>query len=469
MGRNGNVVTLCTGLKVGDIVSGDYSVNLGGKRVDGRTCQYAEIFRGHLNVTFLNHRNQSYIGKILAIKLEPCPSGFERNTQTGVCEEPPPPYCQQPDVLDEMQRFRDSCAAKGNGYTAEISCNDENNSLSTYCAPPPDACLPGTPNWPACSNDDDQQCDSSSDDWNDRLGKCCNTSNNFCDEAPPTPCTITSPDWPECDGEQPPNNDDSNNNDDGNDNGNGNGTPPSNGSGNGSSDGGSSTPPPVEDNQDINDSIQALNADMNQQLTSINNDMNRNHGESLTALEQLKDSNQQAIDKNTEDIAKAFEDTVNAHSTNVTDAINRQTGQFESGLADNLGQVSDGLANLEETNEKGFSDLLNSLKKLTEGDVLFQDGREPINVLSDEPFLALKDDIETLQGDLESQLEEIKDYFNFSNDLADGMFNSHDLQLTWGEYENKVFTTLRENAGIISPVILFLFGFAGLREIMRAF
>ncbi|AUI86138.1 hypothetical protein BS333_06915 [Vibrio azureus] len=514
-GYNGPAAFECSGLRVGSIIPSTYSVDLGNKQVGRRTCKSATLNMGEVTVRFLNHRGKDYVGKLYTTKLEPCPSGTKRNPESGQCEELPESYCERPEVLEEMQRFRDSCAAKGNGYTAEISCSDATSSLTTYCAPPPDACLPGTPNWPACRGDDGQPCDSSSDDWNDRLGKCCNASNNFCDEAPPTPCTITSPDWPECDGDEPPNPDDSDNNDDGNEtpnpddgnsdnndgSGGGNSGSGNNGSGNGSSGGGSSTPPPVEDNQDVNNSVKALNADMNRQLTSINNDMNRNHGESLTALEELKNSNKQAIDKYTTDVTNAINangnqvtNALNANASSIrnaingstsaingtTNAINNQTGKIEGGLTsvkDGLGelgqQVGDAITSLEGTNEQGFSDVIDAIKELGEGEIFLPEGDQPVNLLDDSTYNDLNQEITNLKGDIRSELQAIKDYFTFYKDLEDGAFNPHDLTLVWQTYyvkaENMVFRTLRDNAHIIAAVVLFMFGLAGIREILRAF
>lgn len=121
-----------------------------------------------------------------------CPDGQEIDPITGQCKSKP--YCEEQSTIDAMSQYHDSCTA--NGGTPKLFCDNNTQSFDADCELP-DQCTPDSDDWPACKDDepepDPDQCDSSSPDWVDSVGKCCNESNNWCDE-PVTDdsCTIFS-------------------------------------------------------------------------------------------------------------------------------------------------------------------------------------------------------------------------------------------------------------------------------------
>ena len=77
-----------------------------------------------------------------------------------------------------------------------------------------------------------------------------------------------------------------------------------------------------------------------------------------------------------------------------------------------------------------------------------------------------------MKSDYEAELRSMKSYFNFTSGVSSGDFNSHDLALNWHGHAvtatNQVFVSMRDNAGVIAAVVLFGFGMAGIKEMMRA-
>ncbi|WP_052470787.1 hypothetical protein [Vibrio owensii] len=394
------------------------------------------------------------------------------NPDTGECESPPPPkFCSSPEYQSLLQTAERQCLDEGG--TFESMCNDSINppEYSFNCdipPPPPEGCEPGSPSWPQCL-DDENKCDENHPDWNPEYGMCCNAENDYCDVPPPESCTIFSPDWPECAGDtdiNPPTGGDLGKPD----------KPDGGGSGNPEPD---KPEPDVDDKPDANQAIKAMNEDMNKQLTSINNDLNKNHAESKSALDALKAS----IDLNTDtsvDAANHLQDTLERQGQ-ADLAIGNKTNQLLTS-ANNLlnggfASLSNGLDDLQGSNETGFGNVVGAVEGLGEkidgiGDISDPLGAGPVLLYDGEDLLALRADVDNLKDEYKSILNDFKNYFNFNSGVNSGDFNSHNLGLNWQGHEinkeNQVLKTLRDNAGIISAVVIFMFGVAGIRVLVGA-
>ncbi len=283
---------------------------------------------------------------INGVSTDSCPAGQKFNPDTGKCEEPPVPFCEQQDTINQMNQFKDACFDKG--WNPMVSCTDSTESLDMTCNPPPepDECTPDSPDWPGCQEPPEpEQCTPDSPDY----PNCCDESNNWCDNPPPESCTIFSPNWPACSGDtdiDPPTGGDLGDPDKPNGGGTGNPDP-------------DKPEPDVEENSDTTKAIESMNKDLNKQLTGINNDLNKNHAENISHLDALKDS----IDLNT--------DTIVDSSNHLKNAIESQTGTLsEIGntnnkllsslnhlLNDGIGELSGDLKGIEGAINSGLDDL----------------------------------------------------------------------------------------------------------------
>lgn len=394
-----------------------------------------------------------------------CPEGTVPNPDTGKCEEPPPPpFCSRPDTINQMNQFKDACFDKGNGWSPEVSCSDETESLSMTCnPPPPESCEPGSPSFPACL-DDENKCDETHPDWNPEYGMCCSPENNWCDVPPPESCTIFSPNWPACSGDtdiDPPSGGDLGDPDKPNGGGSG-GTDPD------------KPEPDVDNTSDTLAAIKAMNKDVNSQLTGINNDMNKNQAETKSALDALKAS----VDLNTDtvvDNANHVANAIQGQSDMLSDIGNKTNGLLTSAnnlLNNGFGQLSNELGDLQSTNQKGFGDVVDALNELGNTDVTQGQGEAPVLLYDGTQYANLLSEVETLKGEYKQILNDFKSYFNFNDGVNSGDFNPHNLGLNWHgnaiNQKNQVMLALQDNAGIISAVVLFIFGMLGIRALVGA-
>ncbi|MDG2628405.1 chemotaxis protein [Vibrio parahaemolyticus] len=392
-----------------------------------------------------------------------CPDGQE--LIDGVCKEPPPPpFCSRPDTINQMNQFKDACFDKGNGWSPEVSCSDETESLSMTCTPPPpESCEPGSPSFPACL-DDENKCDETHPDWNPEYGMCCSPENNWCDVPPPESCTIFSPNWPACSGDtdiDPPSGGDLGDPD----------KPDGGGSGGTDPD---KPEPDVDNTSDTLAAIKAMNKDVNSQLTGINNDMNKNQAETKSALDALKAS----VDLNTDtvvDNANHVANAIQGQSDMLSDIGNKTNGLLTSAnnlLNNGFGQLSNELGDLQSTNQKGFGDVVDALNELGNTDVTQGQGEAPVLLYDGTQYANLLSEVETLKGEYKQILNDFKSYFNFNDGVNSGDFNPHNLGLNWHgnaiNQKNQVMLALQDNAGIISAVVLFIFGMLGIRALVGA-
>lgn len=256
-----------------------------------------------------------------------CPLDKVRDDYTGECVDIVP-FCERSDTINQMNQFKDACFDKG--WKPMVSCTDSTEALEMSCNPPPepDKCTPDSSDWPACKDDEPKQCTPDSPDY----PNCCDASNNYCDNPiEDDSCTIFSANYPACAGDDldPPDSGDL-----------GDPDKPNGGGGGGTND--PKDEPPVEsDNDNAVDAVEKMNADLNKQLTAINNDLNKNHGETISNFDALK----QSIDLNTDTIVDAANHTKNA--------IDNQTNTLSS-LAD---QNNDLLTSLNHLNKDGFDTL----------------------------------------------------------------------------------------------------------------
>ncbi|MBE4125176.1 chemotaxis protein, partial [Vibrio parahaemolyticus] len=279
-GNSASIAYRCTGYSRGDVVDTSNPPNVAGiSWPDGSrnvACKSAYWVGSWLSVEFEYYGSK--IAQIGGSYVSGCPDGQELNPDTGKCEEPPVPFCEKPDTINQMNQFKDACFDKGNGWSPEVSCSDATESLDMACnPPPPESCEPGSPSFPACL-DDENKCDENHPDWNPEYGMCCTPENNWCDVPPPESCTIFSPNWPECSGDtdiDPPTGGDL-----------GDPDKPSGGGGGGSTDP-DKPEPDVDNTSDTLAAIKAMNKDVNSQLTGINNDMNKNQAETKSVLDAL--------------------------------------------------------------------------------------------------------------------------------------------------------------------------------------
>ncbi|ELA9582171.1 chemotaxis protein [Vibrio parahaemolyticus] len=397
--------------------------------------------------------------------VQSCPNDEVLNPDTGQCEEPPPPpFCSRPDTINQMNQFKDACFDKGNGWSPEVSCSDETEFLSMTCnPPPPESCEPGSPSFPACL-DEENKCDETHPDWNPEYGMCCSPENNWCDVPPPESCTMFSPNWPACSGDtdiDPPSGGDLGDPD----------KPSGGGTGNPDPD---KPEPDVDNTSDTLAAIKAMNKDVNSQLTGINNDMNKNQAETKSALDDLKAS----VDLNTDtvvDNANHVANAIQGQSDMLSDIGNKTNGLLTSAnnlLNNGFGQLSNDLGDLQSTNQKGFGDVIDALNELGNTDVTQGQGEAPVLLYDGTQYANLLSEVEALKGEYKQILNDFKSYFNFNDGVNSGDFNPHNLGLNWHgnaiNQKNQVMLALQDNAGIISAVVLFIFGMLGIRALVGA-
>ncbi|HCG5938296.1 chemotaxis protein [Vibrio parahaemolyticus] len=380
--------------------------------------------------------------------------------------EPPAPFCSQESTQQQMRDYETQCFADGGSPT--IICNDQVDPpdfrMSCDIAPPPpEGCEPGSPSFPACL-DDENKCDENHPDWNPEYGMCCTPENNWCDVPPPESCTIFSPNWPECSGDtdiDPPSGGDLGDPD----------KPSGGGAGNPDPD---KPEPDVDNTSDTLAAIKAMNKDVNSQLTGINNDMNKNQAETKSALDALKAS----VDLNTDtvvDNANHVANAIQGQSDMLSDIGNKTNGLLTSAnnlLNNGFGQLSNELGDLQSTNQKGFGDVVDALNELGNTDVTQGQGEAPVLLYDGTQYANLLSEVETLKGEYKQILNDFKSYFNFNDGVNSGDFNPHNLGLNWHgnaiNQKNQVMLALQDNAGIISAVVLFIFGMLGIRALVGA-
>lgn len=396
-----------------------------------------------------------------------CPTGSVINPETGQCElPPPPPFCSQESTQQQMRDYETQCFADGGSPT--IVCNDQVDPpdfrMSCDIAPPPpEGCEPGSPSWPSCL-DDENKCDENHPDWNPEYGMCCTPDNNWCDVPPPESCTIFSPNWPACSGDtdiDPPSGGDLGDPD----------KPSGGGTGNPDPD---KPEPDVDNTSDTLAAIKAMNKDVNSQLTGINNDMNKNQAETKSALDALKAS----VDLNTDtvvDNANHVANAIQGQSDMLSDIGNKTNGLLTSAnnlLNNGFGQLSNELGDLQSTNQKGFGDVVDALNELGNTDVTQGKGDAPVLLYDGAQYANLLSEVEALKGEYKQILNDFKSYFNFNDGVNSGDFNPHNLGLNWHgnaiNQKNQVMLALQDNAGIISAVVLFIFGMLGIRALVGA-
>ncbi|MDF4582520.1 chemotaxis protein [Vibrio parahaemolyticus] len=462
-GGNSHLVNGCLGVSVGDTMKIGTSGTLN-KRYSNGVCQSWSVNASSVSVTWKRDGAGYYSGSIEGSSATSCPSGQEVNPDTGKCEEPPVPFCEKPDTINQMNQFKDACFDKGNGWSPEVSCSDETESLSMACnPPPPESCEPGSPSFPACL-DDENRCDETHPDWNPEYGMCCSPENNWCDVPPPESCTIFSPNWPACSGDtdiDPPSGGDLGDPD----------KPDGGGSGGTDPD---KPEPDVDNTSDTLAAIKAMNKDVNSQLTGINNDMNKNQAETKSALDALKAS----VDLNTDtvvDNANHVANAIQGQSDMLSDIGNKTNGLLTSAnnlLNNGFGQLSNELGDLQSTNQKGFGDVVDALNELGNTDVTQGQGEAPVLLYDGTQYANLLSEVETLKGEYKQILNDFKSYFNFNDGVNSGDFNPHNLGLNWHgnaiNQKNQVMLALQDNAGIISAVVLFIFGMLGIRALVGA-
>ncbi|MCR9728278.1 chemotaxis protein [Vibrio parahaemolyticus] len=379
---------------------------------------------------------------------------------------PPPKFCSQQSTIDEMSEFETKCLSDGGSPT--IVCNDlvdppDFRMSCDIAPPPPEGCEPGSPSWPSCL-DDENKCDETHPDWNPEYGMCCTPENNWCDVPPPESCTIFSPNWPACSGDtdiDPPSGGDLGDPD----------KPDGGGSGGTDPD---KPEPDVDNTSDTLAAIKAMNKDVNSQLTGINNDMNKNQAETKSALDALKAS----VDLNTDtvvDNANHVANAIQGQSDMLSDIGNKTNGLLTSAnnlLNNGFGQLSNELGDLQSTNQKGFGDVVDALNELGNTDVTQGQGEAPVLLYDGTQYANLLSEVETLKGEYKQILNDFKSYFNFNDGVNSGDFNPHNLGLNWHgnaiNQKNQVMLALQDNAGIISAVVLFIFGMLGIRALVGA-
>ncbi|EIO2938227.1 chemotaxis protein [Vibrio parahaemolyticus] len=385
---------------------------------------------------------------------------------TNKYSEPPVPFCSKDSTQQQMRDYETQCFADGGSPT--IVCNDlvdppDFRMSCDIAPPPPEGCEPGSPSWPACL-DDENKCDENHPDWNPEYGMCCTPDNNWCDVPPPESCTIFSPNWPECSGDtdiDPPTGGDLGDPD----------KPSGGGTGNPDPD---KPEPDVDNTSDTLAAIKAMNKDVNSQLTGINNDMNKNQAETKSALDALKAS----VDLNTDtvvDNANHVANAIQGQSDMLSDIGNKTNGLLTSAnnlLNNGFGQLSNELGDLQSTNQKGFGDVVDALNELGNTDVTQGKGDAPVLLYDGAQYANLLSEVETLKGEYKQILNDFKSYFNFNDGVNSGDFNPHNLGLNWHgnaiNQKNQVMLALQDNAGIISAVVLFIFGMLGIRALVGA-
>ncbi|ENO1330981.1 chemotaxis protein [Vibrio parahaemolyticus] len=461
-------VNECSGYKVGDVVEIGYSADLSGRYGNGLKCKSLLVGGLSVRVEYYNSNGSIGSGSLYVVPYSnKCPDGQVINPDTGKCENPPPPpFCSQESTQQQMRDYETQCFADGGSPT--IVCNDQVDPpdfrMSCDIAPPPpEGCEPGSPSWPACL-DDENKCDENHPDWNPEYGMCCTPDNNWCDVPSPESCTIFSPNWPACSGDtdiDPPSGGDLGDPD----------KPSGGGTGNPDPD---KPEPDVDNTSDTLAAIKAMNKDVNSQLTGINNDMNKNQAETKSALDALKAS----VDLNTDtvvDNANHVANAIQGQSDMLSDIGNKTNGLLTSAnnlLNNGFGQLSNELGDLQSTNQKGFGDVVDALNELGNTDVTQGQGEAPVLLYDGTQYANLLSEVETLKGEYKQILNDFKSYFNFNDGVNSGDFNPHNLGLNWHgnaiNQKNQVMLALQDNAGIISAVVLFIFGMLGIRALVGA-
>ncbi|WP_285339704.1 chemotaxis protein, partial [Vibrio parahaemolyticus] len=368
IGNNEHVVTGCTGISVGSVVAlGFRSL---GNSYNGGTCTEIAVSASAVRVSW-KYGSKTHDGYMYGSLVSSCPDGEQLNPDTGKCEEPPVPFCEKPDTIQQMDDFRQACYQMGNGFSPDVSCSDATESLDMFCdAPPPQGCTPDSPSWPACK-EDENKCDENDPDWDPRYGTCCRPENNWCDVPAPESCVIGGPNWPACADDidvDPPTGGDL-----------GDPDKPSGGGGGGSTDP-DKPEPDVDNTSDTLAAIKAMNKDVNSQLTGINNDMNKNQAETKSSLDALKAS----VDLNTDtvvDNANHVANAINGQSDMLSDIGNNTNRLLTSAnhlLNDGFAQLANRLDGVEATNQKGFADVVDALNELGNTDVTQGQGEAPV-------------------------------------------------------------------------------------------
>ncbi|MGL1595919.1 chemotaxis protein [Vibrio parahaemolyticus] len=398
---------------------------------------------------------------------------------TNKYSEPPVPFCSKDSTQLQMREFESSCFDDGGSPT--IICNDQVDPpdfrmTCDIAPPPPTGCEPGSPSFPACL-DDENKCDENHPDWNSEYGMCCSPENNYCDVPPPESCTIFSVNWPECSGDtsiDPPDSGDL-------------GDPafPDGGAsgGDGSGSTGSDKPKPDVDNtSDELSAIKSMNDDLNSQLNAINNDMNKNQAETKSALDALKastDLNTQSVIDGANHVSDALDgqsdmlsgigNKTNQYLKSINSLLNNGFGE----LANGLNGVGSGLDGLSATNQQGFGDVVEAIEGLGTPLVHPELGSPSKELYSGSSYSALQSEVDVLKAEYEDMLNQYRTYFSFNQGVNSGQYNSHDIDLNWHgtaiNKSNQVMASMRDNAGIISAVVLFIFGMMGIRAISGAF
>ncbi|WP_274010485.1 chemotaxis protein [Vibrio parahaemolyticus] len=460
----GQVIGNC-GLMVGDITRVTACLSATWNCGKDQPCNASQAYVKDRRILAVRDDSQGRYTYVANVELfSGCASGEIWNPETNQCESPK--FCSLDSTKQQMRDYETQCFADGGSPT--IVCNDQVDPpdfrMSCDIAPPPpEGCEPGSPSWPACL-DDENKCDENHPDWNPEYGMCCTPDNNWCDVPPPESCTIFSPNWPACSGDtdiDPPSGGDLGDPD----------KPDGGGSGGTDPD---KPEPDVDNTSDTLAAIKAMNKDVNSQLTGINNDMNKNQAETKSALDALKAS----VDLNTDtvvDNANHVANAIQGQSDMLSDIGNKTNGLLTSAnnlLNNGFGQLSNELGDLQSTNQKGFGDVVDALNELGNTDVTQGQGEAPVLLYDGTQYANLLSEVEALKGEYKQVLNDFKSYFNFNDGVNSGDFNPHNLGLNWHgnaiNQKNQVMLALQDNAGIISAVVLFIFGMLGIRALVGA-
>ncbi|HCM0825143.1 TPA: chemotaxis protein [Vibrio parahaemolyticus] len=458
----GQVIGNC-GLMVGDITRVTACLSAAWNCGKDQPCNASQAYVKDRRILAVRDDSQGRYTYVANVELfSGCASGEIWNPETNQCESPK--FCSLDSTKQQMRDYETQCFADGGSPT--IVCNDQVDPpdfrMSCDIAPPPpEGCEPGSPSWPSCL-DDENKCDENHPDWNPEYGMCCTPDNNWCDVPPPESCTIFSPNWPACSGDtdiDPPSGGDLGDPD----------KPDGGGSGGTDPD---KPEPDVDNTSDTLAAIKAMNKDVNFQLTGINNDMNKNQAETKSALDALKAS----VDLNTDtvvDNANHVANAIQGQSDMLSDIGNKTNGLLTSAnnlLNNGFGQLSNDLGDLQSTNQKGFGDVIDALNELGNTDVTQGQGEAPVLLYDGAQYANLLSEVEALKGEYKQILNDFKSYFNFNDGVNSGDFNPHNLGLNWHgnaiNQKNQVMLALQDNAGIISAVVLFIFGMLGIRSLV---
>ncbi|EKA5861932.1 chemotaxis protein [Vibrio alginolyticus] len=469
-------VAHCFGYRVGDVVNVSALPPVNPEPlIDGSArykCTYPMGGKSYVRVEMAEIGGSwTYTSELSGSAVDSCPPGQSINSDTGKCEDPPPPpFCSRPDTINQMNQYESNCLADGGSPT--IICNDQVDPpdfrMSCDIAPPPpdpDECTPDSSDWPACK-EDENKCDENDPDWDPRYGMCCRPENNWCDVPAPESCVIGGPNWPACADDidvDPPTGGDL-----------GDPDKPSGGGGGGSTDP-DKPEPDVDDTSDTLAAIKAMNKDVNSQLTGINNDMNKNQAETKSALDALKasvDLNTDTVVDNANHVANAIQGQSDMLS-DIGNNTNRLLTSANNQLSNGFGQLSNDLGDLESTNQKGFGDVVEAIEGLGKPMVDGGGGGAAVPLYSATQLHNLNAEITVLKNEYKDLLNQYRAYFNFTSDVNGGDYNAHNIELTVRgnvvRQQNAVMAALQDNAGIIGAVVLFVFGLLGIRAIGGAF